>query len=115
MSREQSLKALEVADRVRSDRAQFKRKLRTKGRTQAANMAAKTVLSPPDWMATMMLKDLLLATPGVGIHRVKKLTRNLSIGPNIRLQNLSPKTRHEIAQWLGSHANGPSKGMRVAA
>jgi len=87
--------ALEEANRIRSLRANFKRELKA-GRKSAHD----ALLDPPEWMETMKIIDLLLATPKYGRVKANKMLQLARISPSKTIGGMSPRQRAEIVSML---------------
>ena len=94
-STEQRLWALERANQVRVERARLKRELAT-GRIELAGVLS----NPPACAHNAMLRDLLLALPGVGPARVNRALNRCRISDNTTLAGLSDRQRDALLQRL---------------
>ena len=92
---EQRLRALAKANEVRFARAQLKRGL-------AANRVelASVLLTPPACAQTATLSELLLALPGIGPVRVRRMLTRCKIPETRTLARLSNRQRNELLQLL---------------
>jgi S13-like H2TH domain len=91
----QRLRALGLANEVRSGRAKLKRELAA-GRAELASVIAE----PPACARTARVYELLLAVPKIG---PAKATRGLSqcrIAPTKTVAGLSERQRRELLQFL---------------
>ena len=90
---EQRLAALREANRIRSHRAELKRRLR------AGEVDPAEVLADPD-CATMKVSKLLLALPKVGRVKADRALRRSSTSPSKTLGGLTARQRSEILDVL---------------
>ncbi|HVI78123.1 MAG TPA: integration host factor, actinobacterial type [Candidatus Acidoferrum sp.] len=91
----QRMDALGKANKIRSARADLKRDLKA-GRNSIHNI----LLKPPDYVKTMKLFDLLLATPKYGRVKVNKVLQKCRISPSKTIGGLSERQRSEIISLL---------------
>lgn len=96
---EQRLEALDQANRVRSARALLKRRLKTD-----PTDAELVIRDPRIDYRTMLLRDLLLALPGLGEMRVDRFMVAARISPRKTLQGLSDRQRDEALQYVRAYA-----------
>lgn len=92
-SREQRLDALERANRIRSYRAELKRKLK------AGRVTIRAVLiagATDERLVTAKVIDLLLATPKIGRVKAKRLLVTAKVSPSKTVGGLSPRQREEL-------------------
>lgn len=94
-SLEQRLDALGRANEVRTRRAKLKKDLKAGRRNIHA-----LVMDPPDYIFTMKLFDLLLATPKYGRVKVKKVLTQCRCSPSKTVGGLSERQRHELVRLL---------------
>ena len=92
---DQRMTALENANNIRLARATLKRDIKAK-RTSASSVLA----TPPDWVDTMKLMDLLMALPRVGSVASMRAFRLIEIGPMKTVGGISPRQRRELLRWL---------------
>jgi hypothetical protein len=90
-SLQQRLEALSEANRIRTQRAQLKRDLRA----GKANINI-LLLSPPDYMLTAKVSDMLLAVPKYGQVKVNKILQQCRISPSKTVGGLSQRQRAEL-------------------
>lgn len=90
---EQRLAALEEANRIRSYRAELKRRLR------GGNVGAAAALEDPD-CDTMKVVDLLLALPTVGRVKANRALTRMRISPSKTIGGLSDRQRVELVAQL---------------
>jgi hypothetical protein len=83
--------ALQRANDVRTRRAQLKRDLKA-GRTQIHGL----LLSPPEYLQTAKVFDLLLAVPKYGRVKVNRILTQCRISPSKTIGGLSERQRNEL-------------------
>jgi hypothetical protein len=83
--------ALNEANRIRTKRAQLKKDLRG-GR---ANINV-LLLSPPDYIQSAKVSDMLLAVPKYGHVKVNKILAQCRISPSKTIGGLSQRQRAEL-------------------
>jgi hypothetical protein len=91
----QRMEALQRANDIRSRRAQLKRDLKA-GRQPIHEL----LLSPPDYLQTAKVFDLLLAVPKYGRVKVNKILSQCRISPSKTLGGLSERQRGELVTLL---------------
>jgi hypothetical protein len=89
------LAALKRANDVREERAKLKRALRS-GEASVAEL----VISPPEFLLSARLSQVLLAVPGYGQVRVNRLLKRCRISTLKTIGGLSQRQREELAQVL---------------
>jgi hypothetical protein len=87
----QRMDALQRANDVRTRRAQLKRDLKG-GRTQIHGL----LLSPPEYLQTAKVFDLLLAVPKYGRVKVNRILTQCRISPSKTIGGLSERQRNEL-------------------
>lgn len=95
-SLEQRQAALSRAQEVRRRRAALRRDLRA-GRADVAGLIA----SPPDWLESMKVYDLLLTLPWWGRVKATKALRAVHVSPTRTLGGLSTRQRAELIVFVG--------------
>jgi hypothetical protein len=90
-SLDQRMEALNEANRIRTKRAQLKKDLRA-GR---ANINV-LLLSPPDFIQSAKVSDMLLAVPKYGHVKVNKILAQCRISPSKTIGGLSQRQRAEL-------------------
>jgi guanylate kinase len=95
--RAQRLQALAQANRVRSERAQIKAALR-RGELRAGALLA----DPPECLEGASLAELLLAVPGVGQARLRRVLNGCRLSPAKPVGRLTARQRHALAEALGA-------------
>lgn len=99
-SNAQRLDALERANRIRTYRAELKRKLKT-GRVSIG--AVLVAGATDERLVTAKVMDVLLATPKIGRVKADKLLRSVRVSPSKTLGGLSNRQRLELLELLGLH------------
>jgi hypothetical protein len=94
-SRSQRMSALKRANEIRTRRARLKRNLRT-GRTNPQGL----LLSPPEYILTAKVSEMLLAVPKYGHVKVNKILAQCRISPSKTIGGLSPRQRAELVSYL---------------
>lgn len=94
-SLEQRQEALKRANRIRSHRAQLKRDLKS-GKTGVQSL----LLSPPEYILTAKVSDLLLAVPKLGKVKVNKVLTQCRISSSKTIGGLSERQRAELVSYL---------------
>ena len=87
--------ALQRANQIRTRRAQLKRDLKA-GRTKIHDL----LLSPPDYLETAKVFDMLLAVPKYGRVKVNKILVQCRISPSKTIGGLSERQRTELVVLL---------------
>lgn len=93
----QRMEALERANQIRSRRAQLKRDLRA-GKASID----KLLESPPEYLETAKVFDLLLAVPKYGRVKANKVLQQVRISPSKTVGGLSDRQRGELVVLLRS-------------
>lgn len=91
----QRLDALKIANTVRQQRAELKQSLR-RGEVSIVEL----LVTPPEFLLTARLSQILLAAPGYGQVRVSRLLKRCRISPLKTIGTLSERQRHELTQAL---------------
>jgi hypothetical protein len=94
-SLDQRMEALKRANQIRTRRAKLKRELRG-GRTSPQAL----LLSPPEYLLTAKVSDILLAVPKFGQVKVNKILSQCRISPSKTIGGLSPRQRAELVSYL---------------
>jgi guanylate kinase len=97
-SREQRLRALAHANRIRTARAALKRDLAAR-RVEFARI----LTDPPACAANAKVRDLLLALPGIGPAKADRALARCRIAAAKTLAGLSDRQRRELTQLLHHH------------
>jgi hypothetical protein len=91
------MEALERANQIRSQRAKLKRDLRAGKAT-----IDRLLESPPEYLETAKVFDLLLAVPKFGRVKANKILQQVRISPSKTVGGLSDRQRGELVQLLRS-------------
>ena len=91
----QRMEALQRANNVRSRRAQLKRDLKA-GRVSIHSL----LLSPPEYVETAKVFDMLLAVPKYGRVKANKVLAHCRIAPSKTIGGLSERQRTELVAML---------------
>jgi hypothetical protein len=89
------MEALKRANEIRTRRAKLKRDLRA-GRTNPQGL----LLSPPEYVLTAKVSEMLLAVPKYGHVKVNKILAQCRISPSKTIGGLSPRQRAELVSYL---------------
>jgi hypothetical protein len=90
-SREQRLRALRLANEIRSARGQLKKELAS-GKVELAQILAQ----PPACVRTARVRDVLLALPKVGSVKAGRILADCGIAPSKTLGGLTERQRTEL-------------------
>lgn len=93
---DQRMSALQLANEIRSWRAEFKRKV------AARKLDVATLLSEPldARLDTMKVDELLLAIPKYGRVKVNRLLRDCAVSPSKTLGGLTRRQRLDLVRGL---------------
>lgn len=91
----QRMRNLAHANRVRECRSQLKEDLKT-GRV----LLSAPLLSPVDWLRTMRVSDLLLATPGIGAVKARRALRQHGMSHTTRIFATTRTKREALLEYL---------------
>lgn len=94
-SHTQRMRALEVANEIRTRRAQLKKDLKA-GKVQID----KLLLDPPEYLSSAKVFDLMLAVPRYGRVKVNKVLNQCRISPSKTIGGLSVRQRAELVAHL---------------
>lgn len=94
-SLKQRLDSLELANLVRSKRAQLKRDLKS-GRANIHSVLTE----PPEYLDTAKVFDILLAVPGYGKIKINKIIGKCRISPSKTVSGLSDRQRDELVRLM---------------
>jgi len=89
------MEALERANHIRTRRAQLKRDLRA-GKARIDNLLE----SPPEYLETAKVFDMLLAVPKYGRVKANKVLQQVRISPSKTIGGLSDRQRTELVALL---------------
>ena len=90
-SREQRLRALRLANEIRSARAQLKKDLAS-GKIEPAQILAQ----PPECVRTARVRDVLLALPKIGSVKAGRILADCGIAHSKTLGGLTERQRTEL-------------------
>jgi hypothetical protein len=90
-SREQRLRALRLANEIRSARAQLKKDLAS-GKIELAQILAQ----PPECLRTARVRDVLLALPKIGSVKAGRILADCGIAHSKTLAGLTERQRTEL-------------------
>ncbi|HSD77911.1 MAG TPA: integration host factor, actinobacterial type [Solirubrobacteraceae bacterium] len=91
----QRMDALQRANQIRTRRAQLKRDLKA-GRVSIHTL----LLTPPEFLATAKVFDMLLAVPKYGRVKANKVLQQCRISPSKTIGGLSERQRNELVSLL---------------
>jgi hypothetical protein len=94
-SREQRLRALRLANEIRSARAQLKKDLAS-GKIEPAQILAQ----PPEYVQTARVRDVLLALPKIGSVKAGRILTDCGIAHSKTLGGLTERQRTELLNRL---------------
>lgn len=94
-SRDQRMKALEMANEIRTRRAQLKRDLKA-GKVTIDEL----LLDPPEWLGSAKVFDIILAVPKYGRVKVNRILNHCRISPSKTIGGLSERQRAELVTLL---------------
>jgi hypothetical protein len=91
----QRMDALARANRIRTERAQLKRDLKS-GRLSIQAL----LLDPPEYVETAKVFDMMLAVPKYGRVKVNKILAQCRVSPSKTIGGLSERQRSELMTLL---------------
>ncbi len=91
----QRMIALNRANEIRTERANLKRDLKARRK-----FIHDILLEPPDYLETMKVFDLMLATPKYGRVKVNKILQQCRISPSKTVGGMSQRQRTEVVSML---------------
>ncbi|MBK5115960.1 MAG: hypothetical protein JJE23_03465 [Thermoleophilia bacterium] len=94
-SKDQRMRALEMANEIRTKRAQLKRDLKA----GKVNIDA-LLLKPPEWLGSAKVFDIILAVPKYGRVKVNRILNQCRISPSKTIGGLSERQRAELVALL---------------
>jgi hypothetical protein len=89
------MRALELANEIRTQRAQLKRDLKA-GKTSIDSL----LLAPPEWLGSAKVFDIILAVPKYGRVKVNRVLNQCRISPSKTIGGLSERQRAELVALL---------------
>lgn len=92
--------ALEVANEIRARLAGFKRHIASLEKHQAWHEVASTLLDRPELIGEMEVHMLLLALPGFGPVRMRRVCQRLPVWPFTTVGVLTLNQRQRLASMI---------------
>jgi S13-like H2TH domain len=89
------MRALEMANQIRTKRAQLKRDLKA-GKVKIDAL----LLDPPEWLDSAKVFDIILAVPKFGRVKVNRILNQCRISPSKTIGGLSERQRAELVALL---------------
>ena len=89
------MRALELANEIRTKRAQLKRDLKG-GKVKIDTL----LLDPPEWLGSAKVFDIILAVPKYGRVKVNRVLNQCRISPSKTIDGLSERQRAELVTLL---------------
>lgn len=89
------MRALEVANEIRTKRAQLKKDLKA-GKVKIDVL----LLDPPEWLGSAKVFDIILAVPKYGRVKVNRILNQCRISPSKTIGGLSQRQRAELVALL---------------
>ena len=89
------MRALEVANEIRTRRAQLKKDLKG-GKVKIDTL----LLDPPEWLGSAKVFDIILAVPKYGRVKVNRILNQCRISPSKTIGGLSERQRAELVALL---------------
>ena len=89
------MRALELANEIRTQRAKLKRDLKA-GKISIDQL----LLSPPEWLGSAKVFDIILAVPKYGRVKVNRVLNQFRISPSKKIGGLSVRQRAELVTCL---------------
>ena len=101
---EQRMAHLARANEVRTERACFKRQLRSQAASETTLQVAALIQAADPQVANMRLEELLLCVPRVGVQAARRIRRRAGgydpISPDIRVGAIGYSRRQAVASEL---------------
>jgi hypothetical protein len=94
-SKDQRMRALELANEIRTKRAQLKKDLKG-GKVKIDAL----LLDPPEWLDSAKVFDIILAVPKYGRVKVNRILNQCRISPSKTIGGLSERQRTELVALL---------------
>lgn len=91
----QRMAALRRANDIRSQRAEIKRRIKA-GNESVTGLIA----DPPEYIDTMKVWDLMIATPKFGRVKVNRILTQVRVSPSKTVGGLSERQRRELMSFL---------------
>lgn len=92
--------ALQEANRIRSQRADLKRRMKARKES-----ALDLILEPPDYIESMKVQDLMLAIPKYGKVKTNKTLQLAKISPSKTVGGMTDRQRTELV-WRMNGGSG---------
>lgn len=92
--------ALDEANRIRTKRAELKRRMKVRKES-----VLDLILEPPDYLETMKVQDLLLATPKYGKVKTNKTLQLAKVSPSKTVGGMTERQRAELV-WRMNGGSG---------
>jgi hypothetical protein len=92
--------ALRRANAVRTERAHVKRQVRALGRVQGATYMAGLIENGAPAIASLRILESLLAVPGIGPDKARRILRLVDVLPLLHIRDLSYRRRQDLASEL---------------
>lgn len=89
------MRALEMANEIRTKRAQLKKDLKA-GKVKIDVL----LLDPPEWLGSAKVFDIILAVPKYGRVKVNRILNQCRISPSKTIGGLSQRQRAELVALL---------------
>jgi len=89
------MRALELANEIRTKRAQLKKDLKG-GKVKIDQL----LLDPPEWLGSAKVFDIILAVPKYGRVKVNRVLNQCRISPSKTIGGLSERQRAELVTLL---------------
>lgn len=97
---EQRRKSLAHANEIRVAAAALKNEIFALPREEGARLVAETLLTPPELLSRLRVRDLVAATRGLGEKRALTLMADARVADRKRLGGLSGRQRLDLAERL---------------
>lgn len=86
----QNMRALQRANRIRSEQAALKQQIGAMGKREALEFAADLLLNPNSAVSRMKLEHLLRAIPYMGVTKITRLLQHLELPALILHRKVGP-------------------------
>lgn len=108
---EQRMAALANGNHIRTQRSLLKRRIK------AGDSPLRVIKTPPNWVRSMKVRDLLLAIPKLGHVKVDRLLKRCQVSSSKTLGGLSERQRRALILSLKTASspvsrNGSGGGSR---
>jgi hypothetical protein len=88
-------KALDCANEIRHRRSVLKEELR-----EGSAILAEVLIEDEAYLQTMKLMDLLLATPGIGSTKARRVFAKLKLPSDVQMESVSIGRREDVLAYL---------------